>query len=258
MRPSATKRILFSEDGEFARKSVSRFVAQFLGLRKEDVVLDLGGGSGRHAVWVKEITSSVVEMLDPNTRAGSTGIPLHCFPAEEHRAALCRRYSAIYSVNVVHHLSDRGVAFRNCWSYSRNGRILLITASPRDIVERPINRFFPRAASIDLDRYPPIEVLVEELRDSGWQSPAAAPVELGSVMPDESLLHLCRLRAWSTLQLLPRKEVEAGIRALERFVASNTGSGRRSWPQIRTAVFATQGDTTVPNPCAHRFPASLT
>jgi SAM-dependent methyltransferase len=74
-----------------------------------------------------------------------------------------------YSVDVVHHIVDRAAAARELQRVlTPGGQVLIATDSQKDIAARiPLSSHFPETIEIERKRYPPIEVIEDELCTAG-------------------------------------------------------------------------------------------
>jgi SAM-dependent methyltransferase len=72
------------------------------------------------------------------------------FPAES--------FDLLFSVDVVHHITDCAQAFREAWRVLRPGGRFCIVTDSEDIVRnrQPLSVYFPETIALELSRYPAI------------------------------------------------------------------------------------------------------
>jgi ubiquinone/menaquinone biosynthesis C-methylase UbiE len=96
------------------------------------------------------------------------------------------------------------------------GRIAIATPDPAQLGSSWFDPFFPSAALVDRERLPTRGLLEQELVAAGFAEPRISTlVQNKSITRDEALAKL-RAKAFSTFQLIPQDEYEAGLGRAER------------------------------------------
>jgi SAM-dependent methyltransferase len=191
-----------------------------------DAVLEIGCGTANYL-------SAIV------TETGATGYGID--PAEEmlaearsmpERADLALRvapaeslpfpdgaFRFVFSVDVIHHVSDRVAAAREAYRVlAAGGRLCIVTDSHDDITNRiPLASHFPETVPHDLARYPAMETVQSELADAGFGDVAFARVAYAYPLTN---LTPYRERAYSVLRLIPEDAFAAGMTRLDRDLAN--------------------------------------
>ena len=184
-------------------------------------VLEVGCGTGKFAGSLVERAACRVwgvdaspEMLDV-ARADVPGIRFKQARAEElpFKDAWFERVVLRMSL----HLLDRPRALAE----SRRvlgpaGRIAIATPDPAQFGSSWFDPYFPSLAEVDRKRMPSRAALAQELTAAGFAEPRIATlVQAKTITRDEALAKL-RAKAFSTFQLIPQDEYEAGLAQAER------------------------------------------
>lgn len=220
-------------------------------LTVQDLVVDVGCGTGRLTVPLAGLTSARVIGVDPEprmlevarTKTGNApalrgdaaariewrqGTAYH-LPIGDGLAAL------VLMVLVVHLLKQRTRAFGEAARILRpGGRLSVWTFTQDDIRDFYLNPYFPSIPRIDLARFPPHEQIARELSRAGFTTVETA------IQHDEGEISLAEVvdrvrgRYISTLALLPPLEYRLGLQQLEE--ALSTDPDRTLHQRIEWAV----------------------
>jgi ubiquinone/menaquinone biosynthesis C-methylase UbiE len=207
-------------------------------------VLDVGCGTGRlaallaerHAcrVWGVDVSPAMLEVARERL---PRGVGLKLAPAEDlpFRGGTFERATMTL---VVHHL-DRPLAFAELVRVLEpGGRLVFLTFDPASFEGYYLNRFFPSFLAIDSARFPPADVLGEELRQAGFAEVAVHPHDQQRTIGRGAALAKIRGRHISTFQLIGDEEYAAGLARAERQLPERVEYGYR-W-LIVTATTAGQ------------------
>ncbi len=182
-------------------------------------VLEVGCGTGNYIVALEEATGCIAMGIDPSdamlAHAKTRSITVdwrsgqaESLPVDDSSIDL------IFSVDVIHHVSDRAAFFTDAMrALAPGGKISTATDSKSDIMRRrPLSSHFPETVAHELRRYPNIETLRSEMAIAGFIGIDEAHVELEY---DLSELQPYRDRAFSSLHLIAEPEFHRGIDRLE-------------------------------------------
>jgi ubiquinone/menaquinone biosynthesis C-methylase UbiE len=187
-------------------------------------VLEIGCGTGNYLAALDEVTACRCWGIDPSeamlceARKRCTKAQFSCVPAE--RTALpAEHFELAFAVDVIHHISDRPQAFRECRRVLRpHGKLCLVTDSPEIIRSRePLSTYFPETVEAELARYPSLVTLGEELRTAGFSGIAEVEVEFRQELTE---IEPYRAKVFSSLRLIPQNAFERGLLQLERDLSS--------------------------------------
>lgn len=125
--------------------------------------------------------------------------------------------------SVVHHLEDRPLAFREARRVLQPSGILgICTLSHDQIRQHHLAKLFPRISTLNGQRYPPIELLLQELKSVGFETvDILTPSFLERILAEQYRASILG-RYGSVLHLLNETEFEAGIQQLERFLSTTS------------------------------------
>jgi len=123
-------------------------------------------------------------------------------------------FDLVFSVDVVHHVSDRAAYYREAFrTLAAGGRVCTATDSEEIIRQRqPLSVYFPETVQIDMARYAPIDDLRGMMSDAGFIAIHQVTVESASSTTD---IRMYREKAFSCLHLIPSAAFERGIRRME-------------------------------------------
>jgi SAM-dependent methyltransferase len=186
-------------------------------------VLDVGCGTGNYAAALTKATKCRISGVDPSQRmldrardaaaweslvqGSAESLP---FPHDS--------FDVVMSTDVIHHIRDRDAYFREAArALCPGGRIVTVTDSHETIPRRrPLSSHFPETVSIELQRYPPVPRLLEEMARAGF-----VETHLVEVSRDYNLVDIqaYRDRAFSSLLLIEDEAFRRGIGRLEADLA---------------------------------------
>ena len=183
-------------------------------------VLEVGCGTGNYSIALREATGCSVTGVEPSAemlavaqaRRSATEFRQGRAEALPVTDASC---DLIFSVDVIHHVSDRAAFFREAARILHpGGRLCTVTDSPEDIRRRrPLSSHFPESVAIELARYPSVEVLRAEMAAAGFGSIWTETTELSYPLTD---MQSYRERAYSALHLIPDDAFQRGVDQMER------------------------------------------
>jgi ubiquinone/menaquinone biosynthesis C-methylase UbiE len=134
-------------------------------------------------------------------------------------------FDRLFSVDVIHHVADRGAYFREARRVLRpGGALATVTDSHEQIALRsPLARYFPETIEVDRKRYPPIETLRSELTAAGFDGTQIEPIELRYPLTE---LAPYRDRAFSCLHAIGEEAWRRGLERLETAAAASPVEAR--------------------------------
>ncbi len=184
-------------------------------------VLEVGCGTGNYITAVAETSGCLAYGVDPSSEMLARfyeGRVRRLVGRAEELAFADGVLDLVFSVDVIHHVCDKGAFYREAARVlAPGGRLCTVTDSADMIRRREIlSGYFPETVEIELGRYPGIAQL------EAWMDAASLerfrlaaveePYEITSAQP-------FRDRAYSSLRLIPTEAWRAGIERLERDLA---------------------------------------
>jgi SAM-dependent methyltransferase len=183
-------------------------------------VLEVGTGPGRLAaalhergcrVWAIDASAEMLEQARANVPA-QVGLKQARAEALPFKDAWFER--AVMRMTV--HLLDRPRAFAELHRVlAPVGRLVIATHDPATFEDGWLARFFPSVPVIDGRRFPTERQLLDELAAAGFE-PGVERLQLPVELPRDHALAKLRGQAFSTFDLLPPGEYEAGLARAER------------------------------------------
>jgi ubiquinone/menaquinone biosynthesis C-methylase UbiE len=96
-------------------------------------------------------------------------------------------YDFVYSVDILHHVQDRGAFFREAFRVlAGGGWFVTATDSERTIRQRALFRYFPEAIEPEVARYPQSGEIPQLLSSTGFRELQDETIELGYVLSDSA------------------------------------------------------------------------
>jgi ubiquinone/menaquinone biosynthesis C-methylase UbiE len=187
------------------------------------VVLEVGCGTGNYARALAGRFSCATYGLDPS--AGMLGQAqahreriIWLLGRAEHLPFAGEAFDLIFSVDVIHHITDKAAFYQQVRRTLRpGGRVCTVTDS-EDIIQRReiLSGYFPETVEIELARYPRLAQVQAWMARAGLEDldvvTVEEPYDLTGAQP-------FRDRAYSSLHLIAEEAWLAGLARLEHDLA---------------------------------------
>ncbi|RME64029.1 MAG: class I SAM-dependent methyltransferase, partial [Caldilineae bacterium] len=182
-------------------------------------VLEVGCGTANYLAALQEITGCQAVGVDPSTQmlaqARAQALQAQFWQATaEDMPFLDATFDFIFSVDVIHHVQDRAVYFREAARLLRpGGRFCTVTDSAEDIRQRqPLSSHFPETVPLELARYPRIAELETLLRAAGFRQIYVENVVHEYLLTD---IRPFQEKAYSALHFISEEAFQRGLRRLQ-------------------------------------------
>jgi ubiquinone/menaquinone biosynthesis C-methylase UbiE len=189
----------------------------------ETRVLDVGCGTGNYAAALTAATSCRISGVDPSRRMLDSAREAAQWDSLQQSSAESlpltdKAFDVVMSTDVIHHVRDRHAYFREAARVLRpGGQFVTVTDSHDDIPRRrPLASHFPETVPIELERYPSVPRLVEEMADAGFVAPQILQASRDYELDD---IQAYRDRAFSSLLLIGEEAFRRGISRLQADLA---------------------------------------
>lgn len=210
------------------RQRLERMVAE-AGLREDDLVVEIGCGTGRLTLPMAELTPARVMGVDAEdrmlqvARSKDAGRRVDWVRAGAYRLPLADGTARlVVMVMVIHLLRQRVRAEREIRRVLQpGGRLCIWTFTPRHVEQYYLNEYFPSIPLIDRPRFPAVSVLTAELRRAGFPTVDVELSEESKTMSIAEVVDRVRGRYISTLSMLPPLEYRLGLQRLEETLAAD-------------------------------------
>ena len=192
-------------------------------IESRSTVLEVGCGTGNYVNALVGYTGCTAWGLDPSAemlayaRARLERVGWLVGRAEQLDFA-AQTFDLVFSVDVIHHVSDKAVFYRETARILRpGGQVCTVTDSEEIIRRREVlSGYFPETVEVELARYPRLADL------EGWMAEAGL-ASLGAVVVEEpfevSDAQPYRDKAFSSLHLISEEAWRAGLERLEQALA---------------------------------------
>ena len=188
-------------------------------------VLEVGCGSGQYLAALCASGAARLFGLEPS--AGMRGQAGQNLPPEviilagraEDLPFKRERFDLVYTVDVVHQLTDTAAFFGEAFrALKPGGRILTATDSEWVIRNRrPLSNYFPETVLLELARYPSINRLKAEMAGAGFENITEDQTEYHYLLQDAAPY---REKAFSILHLISEEQHARGLALLEKDLAA--------------------------------------
>ena len=183
-------------------------------------VLEVGCGTGNYSVALETTVGCSCWGIDPSeqmlskAKERSQTIQFRLgkaealdFPADF--------FNLVFSVDVIHHVSDRSAYFREAYRTLKGGGKVCTVTDSEGIIRRrqPLATHFPETVEVELKRYPRIGELRVLMESVGFDSIRETTVEFAYSLDD---IQAYRDKAFSSLHLISEEAFQMGIARMEQ------------------------------------------
>jgi SAM-dependent methyltransferase len=194
------------------------------GIDSASRVLEVGCGTGNYIAALEKSAGCEGWGIDPapemlaQAMARSPNISFERGHSEQ-LPFLTDFFDLVFSVDVIHHVTDRHAYFAEAHRVvRRGGKVCTVTDSEWIIRHRPpLAIYFPETIEVDLERYPRIPDLRDEMAEAGFKEIGENLVEFPYKLTDTEAY---RDKAFSSLHLIADQAFQAGIERLTRDLES--------------------------------------
>ena len=201
-------------------------LARYIPTRGNPVVLDVGAGIGTWSELIATAFEATVWGVEPSERMRAVAAREHPHPRVSYVAGSAERIplpdaagdAALLSY-VLHHVRDRDACARELRRVLRPGGTLIVRNAFREsLPDVPFFEWFPTALALDMQRMPTRADAVAMFEREGFEV-VASEVVWQETSPSLRVYHeRLKLRAISTLELLPDDEFAAGVERMRQAV----------------------------------------
>ncbi len=210
-----------------ANQSIISVFLQNITITEETKVLDFGCGTGNYADSLQKTTHAQVFGVEPSDgmrekAATKNSSVFFAKGNHEHIPFEDNFFDFVYMTDVIHHIPDLGVMFREIFRVlKKEGHLCIVTESHEQIDKRFFVKYFPTTAVADKLRYPDIPTIIDVALKAGFSHIRTGVTEGGinKVQPD--FVDLVRAKGYSMFHLIPEEEYHKGLTELEKDVMTD-------------------------------------
>jgi len=199
-------------------------------------VLDLGCGTGNVAWQLRELIKVNVIGVDASFAmlkvAKDKSLEVICTDIDNQQLPFRdSSFDTVIGAYVIHQIKNLNFMLSECHRVLRDGALLLLTSSHRQIEDQHpiIKDFFPSYIDIDKSRFPDIHQIDYLLESLAFKDIKHEEVTVANIPIDYEYLQKVKSKYVSTYHLMPQSEFENGIRQLEAFIMNRNQPGFRDW-----------------------------
>ena len=178
-------------------------------------VLEVGCGSGNYIRAIQSTTGCSCWGIDPSEKMlaeAQTAASVVCFaPGRAEQLEFPdTSFDLLFSVDVIHHISDLPAYFHEAFRVLKPGGALCTVTDSEEIIRhrQPLSVYFPETIEVELRRYPRVETLIELMCQAGFTSLRQTTVEMQYELTD---MQPYLDRAFSSLHFISPNAYQSGI-----------------------------------------------
>jgi len=217
-------------------KSLIKKIIEFGKINEGMKILDLGCGTGNGAFQLLgQINVDIIgvdrslSMLKIAKEKSLMGI---CADVDNSQLPFHNSsFDAVIGAYIIHQLNNLRFIFSECYRILRDGVLVLLTSSHKQIeyLHPVIKQFFPSYIDIEKDRFPDIPKIEYLLNSVGFSGIRHQEILVEDIPLDQEYLQRVKNKYISTYYLLPQREFEVGIEKLEAFIKNRGQPESREW-----------------------------
>ncbi|SHI20241.1 class I SAM-dependent methyltransferase [Sporanaerobacter acetigenes] len=190
---------------------------------EETKILDFGCGTGNYTDKIKRLTNADVYGIEPSDGMRKKAITknnkiIYKKGNHENISFPDNFFNFIYMTDVIHHIPDIDVMFKEFKRIlKKGGKICIETESHEQIEKRFYVKYFPSTAIIDKARYPKINDIKNIVEENGLIFIKSLTIgDASERTVDKKFLELVEKKGYSMFHLIPEKEFENGLHELKK------------------------------------------
>jgi ubiquinone/menaquinone biosynthesis C-methylase UbiE len=211
-------------------------------LEEEDLVLDLGCGTGLYTVAIGRESDALMCGMDPAVsmlgQAREKSRDVHWFngigewlPVRE------GLLDCIFSSQVWHHIQDKQGTADECGRVLKvDGTVVIRTIGHRQLHDKVIFKYFPEIKQNQLDVYPSDEEFTAYFKNAGFSDVEFHEYTEERYQTVEEFIEIATKKLWSMFRPITEEGLRRGVEDLRRYYDESGGAPVRNDEMITLVV----------------------
>ena len=211
-------------------------------LKEEDIVLDLGCGTGLYTVGIGRESDALMLGMDPAVgmlgEAREKSQDVHWFNGiGEWIPVRDGLVKCIFSSQVWHHVQDKQETANECGRVlNSDGTVVIRTIGHNQLHQKVVFKFFPEIKQNQLDVYPSNEEFTEYFINSGFKDVEFYEYCEERYQSVEEFIEIATKKLWSMFRPITNEGLEKGVADLMQFYRDSNGAPIRNDEMITLVV----------------------
>ncbi|MBT4319704.1 class I SAM-dependent methyltransferase [Candidatus Bathyarchaeota archaeon] len=211
-------------------------------LEEEDVVLDLGCGTGLYTVGIGRASDALMLGMDPAVgmlgQAREKSRDVHWFNGiGEWLPVRDGILDCIFSSQVWHHIQDRQGTADECGRALKDyGTVVIRTIGHRQLHQKVVFKYFPEIKQNQLDVYPSDEEFKEYFDKADFRDVEFHEYSEERYQTVEGFIEIATKKLWSMFRPITEEGLSKGIAELRQYYEDTGGSSVRNDEMITLVV----------------------
>jgi ubiquinone/menaquinone biosynthesis C-methylase UbiE len=215
---------------------------RFANLEEEDLVLDLGCGTGLYTVAIGRESDALMCGMDPAVgmlgQAREKSRDVHWFngigewlPVRE------GLLDCIFSSQVWHHIQDKQGTADECGRALKvDGTVVIRTIGHRQLHDKVVFKYFPEIKQNQLDVYPSDEEFTAYFKNAGFSDVEFHEYTEERYQTVEEFIEIATKKLWSMFRPITEEGLRKGVEDLRRYYDESGGAPVRNDEMITLVV----------------------
>ena len=211
-------------------------------LEEEDLVLDLGCGTGLYAVAIGRESDALMCGMDPAVgmlgQAREKSRDVHWFNGIGEWLPVREGFlDCIFSSQVWHHIQDKQGTADECGKALKvDGTVVIRTISHRQLHEKVVFKYFPEIKQNQLDVYPSDEEFTAYFKNAGFSEMEFHEYTEERYQTVEEFIEIATKKLWSMFRPITEEGLRKGVEDLRRYYDESGGAPVRNDEMITLVV----------------------
>lgn len=211
-------------------------------IEEEDLVLDLGCGTGLYTVGVGRESNALMLGMDPEVgmlgQAREKSKDVHWFNGiGEWIPVRDGLFKCIFSSQVWHHIQDRQGTADDCGrALKEDGTVVIRTIGHKQLHEKVVFKYFPEIKQNQLDVYPSDEEFTEYFTNAGFKNVDFHEYNEERYQTVEEFIEIATKKLWSMFRPITEEGLAKGVADLREYYEETNGAPVRNDEMITLVV----------------------